>query len=72
MTCALCGQGYDEAALSCRGKCPVASLYGCGLLCCPHCGYQMVDERQSGAVKLLRRLWPLRVEGQGEDRDDNA
>ena len=38
--------------------CPPAGLYGCGLLCCRHCGYQVVDERQSAAARLLRRLWP--------------
>jgi hypothetical protein len=33
----------------------MASLQGCHLLCCPNCGYQMVDESESFIVKLLRR-----------------
>jgi hypothetical protein len=58
VTCALCGHDYDETAMSCRGRCPLASATGCDLLCCPYCGYQTVDERQSAAARLLRRLWP--------------
>lgn len=58
VTCALCGRDYDETAMSCQGRCPLASATGCGLLCCPYCGYQTVDERQSAAARLLRRLWP--------------
>jgi hypothetical protein len=34
----------------------MAAVQGCRLVCCPNCGYQMVDERKSGAVQLLRRL----------------
>jgi Fe2+ transport system protein FeoA len=28
------------------------------LICCPNCGYQVVDESKSGLVRALRRLWP--------------
>jgi hypothetical protein len=33
----------------------MAAVQGCNLLCCPNCGYQMVDERKSGLAQLLRR-----------------
>ena len=58
VTCELCGQTYDNTAAACHSGCPLASLTGCGLLCCPHCGYQAVDERKSKVAQLLRRLWP--------------
>jgi hypothetical protein len=58
VTCGLCGHVFDGAALSCQAGCPLASLQGCALVCCPNCGYQMVDERRSSAARLLRRLWP--------------
>ena len=41
-----------------QAGCPLAAWQGCALVCCPHCGYQMVDEKQSTAARVLRRLWP--------------
>jgi primosomal protein N' len=58
MHCPLCGFDYDESAMDCASRCPMAKVQGCNLLCCPNCGYQMVDERKSGIAKLLRRLFP--------------
>lgn len=55
ITCPLCGFAYDETALTCLAACPIAAVHGCNLLCCPNCGYQMVDERKSGLARLLRR-----------------
>jgi uncharacterized C2H2 Zn-finger protein len=57
ITCPLCGYVFDETALACQAGCPLASVQGCNLLCCPNCGYQMVDERKSALVRLLRRAW---------------
>lgn len=55
MDCPLCGYTFDEAALSCRDAgCPLAELQGCAMICCPNCGYQMPDERQSALAGLLR------------------
>lgn len=63
ITCPLCGQDFDETELSCQGRCPMAQVQGCSLLCCPHCGYQMVDERKSGLAQLIKRVWkPVRLE----------
>jgi hypothetical protein len=58
VTCALCGCEYDPTALSCQGRCPLAGPNGCGLICCPRCGYQTVDERRSAVARLLARLRP--------------
>jgi len=55
MHCPLCGFTYDPDSLECSTTCPLAALQGCHLVCCPNCGYQIVDERKSGAAKLLRR-----------------
>jgi Fe2+ transport system protein FeoA len=30
----------------------------CSLICCPNCGYQVVDESKSIVAKVLHRLWP--------------
>jgi hypothetical protein len=29
---------------------------GCHIICCPNCGYQVVDETKSGTLTLLRKL----------------
>ena len=55
MHCPLCGFEYDEKQLACHVACPLAA--GCAILCCPNCGYQMVDEDKSRLAKLLRRWW---------------
>ncbi len=55
MICPLCGFEYDETQLVCHVACPMAS--GCAIICCPNCGYQMVDEKKSRLAKLLRQLW---------------
>jgi len=60
MICPLCGSEFDEHDRSCVAKCPLASVQGCSLICCPHCGYQMVDESKSGIARLLRKLIPER------------
>ena len=57
MHCPLCGFEFDEKSLACSARCPLAAVQGCSLVCCPNCGYQMVDERKSGLAKLLRRTW---------------
>ncbi len=66
MRCPLCSREFDEQDRSCLSKCPLASVQGCSLICCPHCGYQMVDERKSGIARLLRKLLPGRGPDGGE------
>jgi Fe2+ transport system protein FeoA len=41
--------------MACHAECPLGSH--CNLICCPNCGYQMVDESKSRLVDLLRQLW---------------
>ena len=51
-TCALCGGRFTHGGQAC-GACPLAS--GCGLVRCPHCGYQF--PRSSRLVDwFLRRI----------------
>lgn len=59
MICPLCGYEFDATRLGCYAACPLAVLQGCQLVCCPNCGYQMVDEKKSGLVRLLRRTWQV-------------
>ncbi len=64
IACPLCGYEFDATGLSCVASCPMAALQGCHLVCCPNCGYQMVDERKSGLAQWLRRVWkPARLNG---------
>jgi Fe2+ transport system protein FeoA len=53
MRCRLCGHTFDAAALACHDSCPLGTR--CSLICCPNCGYQVVDESRSGIARLLRR-----------------
>jgi hypothetical protein len=69
MTCPLCGYRYDPAALNCHAACPLAA--GCRVLCCPHCGYQTVDERRSLIAQLLERLRPPQAE-RGREGDERV
>jgi predicted Zn-ribbon and HTH transcriptional regulator len=64
MNCPLCGYEFDETALTCAAACPMAQVQGCNLVCCPNCGYQMVDERKSGLAQFLRRA--LKIPGREE------
>lgn len=57
MICPLCGFHFDESARTCQAGCPLAAVQGCQLICCPNCGYQMVDEAKSGLARLLRLAW---------------
>lgn len=64
MICPLCGYPYDETDMACHAACPMSD--GCAILCCPNCGYQVVDESKSGLAKLLRKLWAKRPERSAE------
>ncbi len=63
MHCPLCGHEFDESDRACVASCPMASLQGCHLVCCPQCGYQMVDESKSGIARLLRKVFPATPQG---------
>lgn len=53
--CALCGFEYDASQLVCHSSCPLAEK--CAVICCPNCGYQVVDETQSVTIKFVEKLW---------------
>lgn len=54
MHCPLCGYEFDETAMSCHSSC--AFNQGCGIICCPNCGYQVADEGKSRLAAALRRM----------------
>jgi len=54
--CPLCGHEFQPDSLTCHTGCPMGRR--CNLVCCPHCGYHIVDESRSRAANWLRRLWP--------------
>ncbi len=56
MRCQLCGYEFDAGHMACHTACPMGSH--CSLICCPNCGYQVVDETKSTLARLFRRLWP--------------
>lgn len=67
--CSLCGHEFEPAGLACHAECPLGLR--CGLICCPSCGYQVVDESQSVVAHALKRLLPghgsaPRTRGRGE------
>ncbi len=65
MHCPLCGSDFDPDTLGCHDHCPLAQVQGCNLVCCPNCGYEMVDERKSPLARLLRRWIKPRPEDGG-------
>ena len=58
MRCQLCGYEFDETQLTCHASCAFNKY--CTIICCPNCGYQVVDDSRSrlanGARWMLRRL----------------
>ena len=58
MRCRLCGHEFEPAALACHTECPMGPR--CSLICCPNCGYQVVDESKSLVARGLERVWPSR------------
>lgn len=56
MQCQLCGYEFSPTGMICHAECPLGSH--CNLVCCPNCGYQVVDESKSMLASLIRRVWP--------------
>jgi len=52
--CGLCGHRFDASALACHTGCPLGAH--CNLICCPNCGYQVVDTAQTRIGGWLSRL----------------
>jgi len=51
LKCSLCGSEFDSKAQGCRPSCPMAN--GCGMVCCPRCGFGFPQEERglAGLVK---------------------
>ncbi len=58
--CELCGHRFDPTTLACHSECPLGAH--CSLICCPNCGYQVVDEGRTWVGRLLARLLRGRLE----------
>lgn len=58
--CPLCGFEFDAATGRCAPACPLKRA--CNFICCPRCGYQIVDASRAASVKFLRRWWNRDVE----------
>ncbi len=51
INCSLCGHRYNMAENSACQACPLNP--GCGLACCPACGFETIDPSQSALVRWL-------------------
>jgi Fe2+ transport system protein FeoA len=56
MRCQLCGHEFEPSRSVCHSACPLGSH--CHLICCPNCGYQVVDESKSRLAGWLRKWFP--------------
>jgi hypothetical protein len=56
LTCTMCGETFDPATHTACQSCPLQK--GCSLVCCPRCGFEMVDVSQSRLVRLVSRWLP--------------
>jgi Fe2+ transport system protein FeoA len=54
--CPLCSFEFLPVGDACHTGCPLAGH--CHMICCPNCGYQMVDATRSRLAGWLRKLWP--------------
>jgi len=55
MRCGLCGHRFDATELACHTGCPLGAH--CNLICCPRCGYQVVDTAQTRVGGWLGRVF---------------
>jgi Fe2+ transport system protein FeoA len=53
MHCPLCNFEFDEQDMTCHMSC--AFNRQCAVICCPNCGYQMVDESRTHIASWLRK-----------------
>lgn len=54
--CPLCSFEFLPVGDACHTGCPLAGH--CHMICCPNCGYQMVDATRSRLAGWVRKLWP--------------
>ncbi len=60
--CPLCGHRFPKGTRDCRPGCPFRK--NCGLICCPHCHYQFLEDSK------LVGLW--RKRRSGRERKENV
>jgi hypothetical protein len=51
----MCGHNFDPAGHHACAACPLQP--GCQLVCCPQCGYELVDINKSRLVQIASRLF---------------
>lgn len=66
MRCRLCGYEFEQGSLTCHAGCPFGSH--CHLICCPNCGYQVVDDSKSSLARFVDRIF-RRGPRSAHDRD---
>jgi hypothetical protein len=55
LDCPMCGYNFDPAGQNACAACPLQP--GCQLVCCPQCGYELVDINQSRLARAVSRLF---------------
>ena len=71
--CSLCGYEFDEKSLACHSQCPMSD--GCAIICCPNCGYQVVDDSKAMGVSILRKMlsrWKRRAPSAARNDGDEV
>jgi Fe2+ transport system protein FeoA len=54
ITCSMCGYTYISSQhKACQG-CPINQ--GCSMVCCPKCGFEMIDPQKSAGYKIVTRI----------------
>lgn len=56
IVCSMCGHRFDESQHEACQKCPLQKE--CSLVCCPNCGYEMVNVHRSKLARWAARLLP--------------
>ena len=56
ITCSMCGHTFDPTLHPSCENCPLKK--GCNLVCCPQCGYEMVNVHQSKLARFAARFLP--------------
>jgi len=59
--CPLCSYEFDETQMSCHASC--AFNEHCAIICCPNCGYQMVDTSKSRLARALQQALACTKQG---------
>lgn len=58
VSCPMCGHRFDASNHPSCSSCPLNK--GCNMVCCPNCGYNSIDPRQSKLARLAAGLFANR------------